>query len=208
MQATRAKQLLKNGIYRAIGETVAGTGALDGEGGRTLRALMYHKVNDLPGNPVTVPVSLFDEQMAQLRELGYKAVGLEEVIAHYLEAKPLPPGATLITFDDGYRDNLENALPVLKKHGYPAVLFVPIGFLGESRPLPHEERLAAAGIRTGRSTGASCASSRPGACASSATGSAIDLSPTSRSTRRRARSSSPSCVWRKRSVDRCKHSRS
>ena len=64
MQATRAKQLLKNGIYRAIGETVAGTGALDGEGGRTLRALMYHKVNDLPVNPVTVPVSLFDEQMA------------------------------------------------------------------------------------------------------------------------------------------------
>jgi peptidoglycan/xylan/chitin deacetylase (PgdA/CDA1 family) len=147
MQATRAKQLLKNGIYRAIGETVAGTGALDGEGGRTLRALMYHKVNDLPGNPVTVPVSLFDEQMAQLRELGYQPVGLEEVIAHYVEAKPLPPGATLITFDDGYRDNLENALPVLKKHGYPAVLFVPIGYLGESRPLPHEERLTAAGVR-------------------------------------------------------------
>ena len=38
MQAARAKQLLKNGIYRAIGETVAGTGALDGEGARTLRA--------------------------------------------------------------------------------------------------------------------------------------------------------------------------
>src|SRR5919206_214436 len=147
MQATRAKQLLKNGIYRAIGETVAGTGALDGEGGRTLRALMYHKVNDRPGNPVTVPVSLFDEQMAQLREFGYRPVGLEEVIAHYVEAKPLPPGATLITFDDGYRDNLENALPVLRKHGYPAVLFVPIGYLGESRPLPHEERLTAAGVR-------------------------------------------------------------
>src|SRR2546429_5129157 len=147
MQATRAKQLLKNGIYRAIGETVVGTGALDDEGGRTLRALMYHKVNDLPGNPVTVPISLFDEQMAQLRDLGYQPVGLEEVIAHYVEAKPLPPGATLITFDDGYRDNLENALPVLRKHGYQAVLFVPIGFLGESRPLPHAAPLYAASLR-------------------------------------------------------------
>jgi peptidoglycan/xylan/chitin deacetylase (PgdA/CDA1 family) len=147
MQATRAKQLLKNGIYRAIGETVAGAGALDGEGGRTLRALMYHKVNDLPGNPVTVPVSLFDEQMAQLRELGYRPVGLEEVIAHYVEAKPLPPGATLITFDDGYRDNLENALPILQRHGYPAVIFVPIGFLDGDRPLPHEEMLRALGVR-------------------------------------------------------------
>src|SRR5919204_609035 len=147
MQATRAKQLLKNGIYRAIGETVAGTGALDGEGGRTLRALMYHKVNDIPGNPVTVPTSLFDEQMAQLRELGYRVVDLDAVIDHYVQGKPLPGGATLITFDDGYRDNLENALPVLRKHGYPAVLFVPIGFLGENRPLPHEERLTLQGIR-------------------------------------------------------------
>ena len=147
MKATRAKQALKNGIYRAIGETVAGAGALDGEGGRTLRALMYHKVNDIPGNPVTVPTSQFDEQMAQLRELGYQAVGLDAVVDHYAHGEPLPRGATLITFDDGYRDNLENALPILKKHGYPAVLFVPIGYLGESRPLPHEERLTAQGVR-------------------------------------------------------------
>ena len=147
MRATRAKQLLKNGIYRAIGEAVSGVGALDGAGGRTLRALMYHKVNDLPGNPVTVPTGLFAEQMAQLRELGYAVVGLDAVLDHYLRGEPLPPGATLITFDDGYRDNLENALPILERHGYPAVLFVPIGFVGESRPLPHEERLTEEGIR-------------------------------------------------------------
>ena len=90
MKATRAKQALKNGIYRAIGETVAGAGALDGEGGRTLRALMYHKVNDIPGNPVTVPTSQFDEQMAQLRELGYRAVGLDAVVDHYAHGEPLP----------------------------------------------------------------------------------------------------------------------
>src|SRR5205814_1898205 len=87
MQATRAKQLLKNGIYRAIGETVAGTGALDGEGGRTLRALMYHKVNDIPGNPVTVPTSQFDEQMAQLRELGYQALALDEAAREIVVSK-------------------------------------------------------------------------------------------------------------------------
>src|ERR671923_574993 len=98
MQATRAKQLLKNGIYRAIGETVAGTGALDGEGGRTLRALMYHKVNDVPKNPLTIPVSLFDEQMAQLRELGYQVVDLGAVLTHYTQGAPLPPRPVLITF--------------------------------------------------------------------------------------------------------------
>ncbi len=67
---------------------------------------MYHKVNDLPNNRMSMPVSLFDEQMAQLRELGYRVVDLDAVLAHYGSGAPLPEGAVLITFDDGYRDNL------------------------------------------------------------------------------------------------------
>jgi peptidoglycan/xylan/chitin deacetylase (PgdA/CDA1 family) len=147
MRADRAKQLLKNGVYRLIGETVTGVGALDGEGERTLRILMYHKVNDLTPNPTTVPTGVFSEQMALLGELGYTPVSLRTVRDHYLEGAPLPPGAVLITFDDGYRDNLENALPILREHGYPAVLFVPIGFLDDGRPLPHEEPLRLLGVR-------------------------------------------------------------
>ena len=142
------KQLLKNSVYRAIGETANGLGAVNGDD-RSLRVLMYHKVNDVPQNRMSVPVSLFDEQMAQLRELGYTVVDLEAVLAHYLDSAPLPPGAVLITFDDGYRDSLEQAMPVLERHGYPAVLFVPIGYLGDPRPLPHEERLAARGLVNG-----------------------------------------------------------
>jgi peptidoglycan/xylan/chitin deacetylase (PgdA/CDA1 family) len=146
MRADRAKQLLKNGVYRAIGETVTGVG-LDGEADRTLRVLMYHKVNDLWPNPTTVPTTVFVEQMELLGELGYTPVSLEAVRDHYLEGRALPPGAVLITFDDGYRDNLENAFPVLRRHGYPAVVFVPIGFLDDGRPLPHEEPLRLLGIR-------------------------------------------------------------
>src|SRR5436190_64284 len=107
---------------------------------------MYHKVNDLPGNPLTMPVSLFDEQMDQLRQLGYEVVDLEAVLAHYVQGTPLPPHAVLITFDDGYYDNLENAARVLEKYGYPGVLFVPLVYLGYRLPLPHEEHLAAQGI--------------------------------------------------------------
>ena len=77
MRADRAKQLLKNGVYRAIGETVSGAGGLDGEAERTLRVLMYHKVNDLRPNPTTVPTAVFAEQMALLGELGYVPVSLE-----------------------------------------------------------------------------------------------------------------------------------
>jgi peptidoglycan/xylan/chitin deacetylase (PgdA/CDA1 family) len=145
MRAERVKQLLKNGVYRTIGETAVAIGA-NGNGNRSLRVLMYHKVNDLPENPLTMPVSVFDEQMDQLRDLGYTVVDLEAVLAHYSEGEPLPQQAVLITFDDGYHDNLDNAAQVLKKYGYPAVLFVPIGYLDDRHPLPHEERLAAQGI--------------------------------------------------------------
>ncbi len=147
MRADRAKQLLKNGVYRAIGETVAGAGGLDGEAERTQRVLMYHKVNDLLPNATTVPTEVFTEQMELLGQLGYVVVSLEHVRDHYVHGAALPEGAVLITFDDGYRDNLENALPVLQRHGYPAVIFVPIGFLEGDRPLPHEEALRALGVR-------------------------------------------------------------
>jgi peptidoglycan/xylan/chitin deacetylase (PgdA/CDA1 family) len=142
----RAKQLLKNGLYRTIGETATTIGAVDPDGDRALRVLMYHKVNDRPENPISVPIGLFDEQMAVLREFGYEVVSLDAVLDHVAGIRRLPPGAVLITFDDGYRDILENALPVLRRHGYPAVIFVPIGYLDGPRPLPHEERLAAHGL--------------------------------------------------------------
>ncbi|HZC30730.1 MAG TPA: polysaccharide deacetylase family protein [Gaiellaceae bacterium] len=141
----QVKQLLKNSVYRTIGETANGLGAVNGDE-RTLRVLMYHKVNDLPSNRMSMPVSLFDEQMAQLKELGYEAVGLDAVIDHYVQDAPLPRGAVLITFDDGYRDNLLNAAPVLQRHGYPAVQFVPLAYVGTALPLPHERHLSANGV--------------------------------------------------------------
>ncbi len=147
MRADRAKQLLKNGVYRALGEAVSGAGGLDGETERTLRVLMYHKVNDVWPNPTTVPIHVFEEQMLLLAELGYEVVSLDRVRDHYVRGAALPAGAVLITFDDGYRDNLENALPILQRHGYPAVVFVPLGFLDGDRPLPHEEPLRALGVR-------------------------------------------------------------
>src|SRR3954454_9668974 len=145
MRAERLKQQLKNSVYRTLGKTAGAVGA-NGNGHRSLRVLMYHKVNDMPANPLTMPVSMFDEQMHQLHELGYTVVGLDAVLDHYTRRAPLPEKAVLITFDDGYHDNLDNAAGVLRKYGYPGVLFVPIGFLDDRQPLPHDEELAAQGI--------------------------------------------------------------
>jgi peptidoglycan/xylan/chitin deacetylase (PgdA/CDA1 family) len=143
MRAERFKQALKNGVYRTIGETANAVASTNGD--RALRVLMYHKVNDLAGNRLSVPVSLFDEQMDQLRQLAYTVVDLDAVLDFYVSGKPLPSKAVLITFDDGYHDNLDNASRVLGTYDYPAVLFVPIGYLDDRQPLPHEAGLAAQG---------------------------------------------------------------
>jgi peptidoglycan/xylan/chitin deacetylase (PgdA/CDA1 family) len=139
------KQAVKNSVYRAIGEAASRIGSVDGNA-RVLRVLMYHKVNDLPGNRMSVPTALFEEQMAQLAQLGYRVVDLDAVLACYLEGMSLPERAVLVTFDDGYRDTLLSATPILERHGYPAVQFVPTGYVGTSTPLPHERALAQQGI--------------------------------------------------------------
>ena len=117
--------------------------------------------------------------MELLAELGYVPVSLDEVRDHYVDGAPLPEGAVLITFDDGYRDNLENALPILRRHGYPAVIFVPIGFLEGDRPLPHEEALRRSACATRRSAGTSSRRSRPAGSGLSRTGSGIVPCPSS-----------------------------
>ena len=93
VRADRIKQLLKNGVYRAIGETATGVGAIDGERradaarahvpqGQRRRRELGHRSR----------LGQFDEQMAQLGELGYRPVSLDEVIDHYADGAALPPG--------------------------------------------------------------------------------------------------------------------
>jgi peptidoglycan/xylan/chitin deacetylase (PgdA/CDA1 family) len=144
--AQQAKQVVKNALYRTIGETTTAL-RLQPDAQVTLSILMYHKVNDQPDNPTTVPVAVFDEQLERLAELGYNVVDLDAVLDHYTTGKPLPEKAVLITFDDGYRDTLENALPVLQKHGYPAVIFIPVAYMEDHTPLPHETHLIERGMR-------------------------------------------------------------
>jgi peptidoglycan/xylan/chitin deacetylase (PgdA/CDA1 family) len=146
MTAQQAKQIVKNALYRTIGETSTSL-RLAPNGEHSLRILMYHKVNDIPENPTTVPIGTFDDQLAQVAELGYQIVDLDAVLDHYVLGEPLPPKAVLITFDDGYRDILENALPVLQKHGHRAVIFVPVAYMEDATPLPHETHLIERGMR-------------------------------------------------------------
>lgn len=73
----------------------------------------------------------FDEHLAVLRQWG-PVLPLAEMV-RALRAGTLPPRATVLTFDDGYADNLHAALPLLERNGLPATFFLTTGTLGCAR---------------------------------------------------------------------------
>lgn len=90
--------------------------------------LMYHSIDD-SSSAACVKPKRFDEQLAYLFKSGYQAVDLDAVYNCLTQGAPLPSKPIVITFDDGYRDNLENAYPVLKKYGMCATIFLPTGYM-------------------------------------------------------------------------------
>ncbi len=100
--------------------------------------LVYHRVHpddasiEEWGNAVlSVSRRDFDRQMAWLAR-HRRCLGLDDAIAQLVEGR-LPEKTALVTFDDGYRDNLELALPVLERHGVPATIFVTTGLLDAAK---------------------------------------------------------------------------
>jgi peptidoglycan/xylan/chitin deacetylase (PgdA/CDA1 family) len=112
---------------------------------------MYHSVGDCSDDPyrVTVSPGRLDRQLGWLRRRGLRGVGVHELLA----ARARGEGQNLVglTFDDGYADFLAHALPLLRRHGCGATLFVLPGRLGGANAWdpdgPRKPLLSAEGIR-------------------------------------------------------------
>lgn len=91
--------------------------------------LNYHQVNDVDNNALTVPTEEFERQMSYLRNEGYHAITPDQLNDYLNNGSPLPEKPVLITFDDGYRDNYENAFPILKKYDMTATIFLVSDFM-------------------------------------------------------------------------------
>ncbi|MFW7342168.1 poly-beta-1,6-N-acetyl-D-glucosamine N-deacetylase PgaB [Pollutimonas sp. H1-120] len=91
-------------------------------------ALAYHDVEDQDPDQsyLSVRTDKLVEQLTWLRENGYQAVSVDQIIEARQGRKPLPARAVLLSFDDGYRSFYTRVLPVLKAFGWPAVL-APVG---------------------------------------------------------------------------------
>ncbi len=99
--------------------------------------LTYHRVarpedaGTFDAGVVDVTPEAFDEQLAFLVR-WFDLVGLDELIA-FRRGAPLPPNPLLITFDDGYLDNHDTALPILRAHGARAAFFIATSYIEDRR---------------------------------------------------------------------------
>jgi peptidoglycan/xylan/chitin deacetylase (PgdA/CDA1 family) len=99
---------------------------------RGVRVLMYHKFSTGNRDFLTVTTAQLGAQLAYLKSKNYQFVSAQNVLDFYLYNKPLPSKPLLLTFDDGYLNNVELAYPILKKHGAKATVFIPTAFVGKT----------------------------------------------------------------------------
>ena len=104
--------------------------ALRQEFGLGLPVLAYHHVGPrgVGADPkLTVSPEHFDRQVRWLAGHGYVGIRPSDWLAWCREGKPLPERPVLLTFDHGYADIAEFALPVLRRHGFGAGVYVVTG---------------------------------------------------------------------------------
>ncbi|GAB4558787.1 MAG: hypothetical protein Kow0047_04200 [Anaerolineae bacterium] len=121
--------------------------------------LMYHYISAPPADAdkyrrdLSVTPELFESHLRYLRDAGYTSISLAELLDHLMTGAPLPERPIILTFDDGYADQYQNAFPLLVAYGFKAAFFVITDFVTQERPeymtWPQLQEMAAAGMEIG-----------------------------------------------------------
>ena len=124
-----ARFVVRAGLVRTLAAAYSATH-------HRLKVLAYHRVlprTDEDDFPYDLElVSAWQEEFEwQVRFLAanHQVITCRDLAALIDAGRPMPRNAVIITFDDGYRDNHDVVLPILKKHGVPAVVFVATGYM-------------------------------------------------------------------------------
>jgi peptidoglycan/xylan/chitin deacetylase (PgdA/CDA1 family) len=90
--------------------------------------LTYHSI-DVSGSVVSCAPQDFADQMTYLSDEGFRGVSLREAVTHRQRHGSWPTKSVALTFDDGFANFYEQALPVLVKHNFAATVFVISGHM-------------------------------------------------------------------------------
>jgi peptidoglycan/xylan/chitin deacetylase (PgdA/CDA1 family) len=116
------------GLHRIAAPFTRGRGAI----------LMFHRVlragnaGFAPNSGLEITPDFLDALLGRLRAQGLDIVDLDTVVSRLRTGEPQERPFVALTFDDGYRDTMDVALPVLEKHGAPFTVYVTTGFADRS----------------------------------------------------------------------------
>lgn len=119
-------------------------GAFDASSGieRTAQIpiLMYHYLSTPPADAdiyrldLSVKPEQFAAHLDAMQSAGYTTISLRDLWRHLVGGVQLPPQPVILTFDDGYLDNYENAFPLLVQRSMIATFFVVTDFIDQAKP--------------------------------------------------------------------------
>lgn len=102
------------------------TAATAPEGSIPLPIIMYHGIVNKPprDNKFFISTTTFENDLKYLKENGYTAVFMRDLIAYVTEGTPLPEKPIILTFDDGYYNNYLYAYPLLQQYNTKGVISI------------------------------------------------------------------------------------
>jgi len=114
-----------------------------------LPILMYHYISIPPADAddyrrnLSLDPEIFDQHLDFLQEQGYTTIYLQDLISYLQTGQPeLPEKPIILTFDDGYRDNYDNAFPALRDRGMKGTFFIITDFADFAATNPDYARYA------------------------------------------------------------------
>lgn len=107
--------------------------------------LVYHGIRDtLPSDPKDVrqfnmPPSMFKQQLAYLHDHGFTTITFADLSEYFDQGTPLPEKPVILTFDDGWRSQIDGALPVLTERGMVGTFYLYPNVLGHDHYMDWED---------------------------------------------------------------------